>query len=98
MAELTRALVANHGRGRGEAFGPALLDVAQDHLIGPDATRLDHAGMALKTRLGQRYDELLAAGAALGDEAAIAYARRYAIAGTEPHGDDTPTSDRSGVR
>lgn len=33
MAELTRALVANHGRGRGEAFGPALLDVAQDHLL-----------------------------------------------------------------
>lgn len=33
MAELTRALVANHGRGRNEAFGPALLDVAQDHLL-----------------------------------------------------------------
>jgi hypothetical protein len=33
VAELTRALIANHGRGRGEAFGPALLDVAQDHLL-----------------------------------------------------------------
>lgn len=33
MATLTRALIANHGRGRGEAFGPALLDVAQDHLL-----------------------------------------------------------------
>jgi len=33
MAELTRALIANHGRGRNEAFGPALLDVAQDHLL-----------------------------------------------------------------
>lgn len=33
MVELTRALIANHGRGRGDAFGPALLDVAQDHLL-----------------------------------------------------------------
>lgn len=29
MAELTRALIVNHGRGRNEAFGPALLDVAE---------------------------------------------------------------------
>lgn len=33
MPGLTRALTANHGRGRNEAFGPALLDIAQDHLL-----------------------------------------------------------------
>lgn len=33
MPQLTRALVANHGRARAEAFNPALLDVAQDHLL-----------------------------------------------------------------
>ncbi len=33
MPGLTRALIANHGRGRNEAFGPALLDIAQDHLL-----------------------------------------------------------------
>lgn len=33
MAGLTTALIANHGRARAEAFGPALLDIAQDHLL-----------------------------------------------------------------
>lgn len=33
MTELTRALIANHGRARAEAFNPALLDIAQDHLL-----------------------------------------------------------------
>lgn len=46
-------------------------------IIGPDATRMDQAAATLKARLGeQRYRELVAIGAALGDEAAIAYARR----------------------
>jgi hypothetical protein len=39
---------------------------------------MDGAAEGLKARLGhQRYAELVSAGAALGDDAAIAYARRY---------------------
>jgi len=33
VSSLTRALVANHGAGRNEAFPAALLDIAQDHLL-----------------------------------------------------------------
>jgi uncharacterized protein len=32
-AQLTRALVRLHGAGRADTYGPALLDVAQDHLL-----------------------------------------------------------------
>jgi uncharacterized protein len=32
-AQLTRALVRLHGAGRSDTYGPALLDVAQDHLL-----------------------------------------------------------------
>ena len=31
--QLTRALVSRHGAGRADTYGPALLDVAQDHLL-----------------------------------------------------------------
>jgi uncharacterized protein len=33
VARLTRALVNLHGAGRADTYGPALLDVAQDHLL-----------------------------------------------------------------
>lgn len=50
MPGLTRALIANHGRGRNEAFGPALLDIAQDHLLYllAVAGRLDGDGLIFK--------------------------------------------------
>jgi predicted ATPase len=46
-------------------------------IIGPDATRLDQAAATLEARLGHdRFEQLTATGAALGDDAAIAYARQ----------------------
>jgi predicted ATPase/DNA-binding SARP family transcriptional activator len=78
-------------------YGALAASPSAPPLIGADATRMDQASLVLKTRLGQRYNELLAAGAALGEEAAIAYARRYAIGGTEPHDDDTSTPEHIGA-
>jgi hypothetical protein len=49
-------------------------------IIGPDATRLDRAATTLEARLGHdRFEQLTAAGAALGDDAAIAYARQCSL-------------------
>jgi predicted ATPase/DNA-binding SARP family transcriptional activator len=57
-------------------------------LIGPDATRIDQAATALEARLGHdRFEQLTATGATLGDDAAIAYARRCSL------GDRTAASD-----
>jgi tetratricopeptide (TPR) repeat protein len=65
-------------------------------LIGPDALRIDDAVGALTERLGQdRLDHLAAHGAALGDDAAIAYARRCTI--DEPAGDDNLTDNARSI-
>ena len=49
-------------------------------IIGPDATRLDQAATTLEARLGHdRFEQLTANGAALGDDAAIAYARQCSL-------------------
>jgi predicted ATPase/DNA-binding SARP family transcriptional activator len=67
-------------------------------LIGPDAIRMDEAVVALRTRLGeQRYGELLSTGAALGDEAAIAYARRCTTGESTARGAGTAISNSSDV-
>ena len=51
----------------------------------------------LRTRLGeQRYNELVASGAALTDEAAITYARQHTTATAAPD-DRTSTSELNGV-
>jgi predicted ATPase/DNA-binding SARP family transcriptional activator len=64
-------------------YGALTASPSAPPLIGLDAARLEQAVATLKTRLGaQRYDQLLATGAALGDDAAIAYARRYTTART----------------
>lgn len=65
-------------------------------LVGADTTRMHHAVRTLRMRLGeQRYDELVSTGVALGDEAAIAYARRYTTRTTTDAG--SPTSKLTGV-
>jgi tetratricopeptide (TPR) repeat protein len=64
-------------------YGALMASRSAAPLIGPDATRMDTTVTALSTRLGQsRYHELISAGAAMGDEAAIAYARRYTTRAT----------------
>lgn len=78
-------------------YGALTASPSAPPIIGIDATRMDHAVGAFKARLGeQRYNELLTTGAALGDEAAIAYARRYTTPGAAPD-NGTSTSKLSGV-
>jgi hypothetical protein len=67
-------------------------------LIGLDATRMDRAIATLKARVGeQRYRELLATGAALGDDTAIVYARRYTTAGAAARDEGTSAAKLSRV-
>jgi predicted ATPase/DNA-binding SARP family transcriptional activator len=59
-------------------YGALTASPSAPPLIGSDATRMDAAVRALRTRLGDhQYNRFISAGAALGDEAAITHARRY---------------------
>jgi len=65
-------------------YGALIVSDGALPLIGPDVSRMDQAVEGLRARLGERrYDELVSAGAALGDDAAIAYARRYTARDTQ---------------
>jgi predicted ATPase/DNA-binding SARP family transcriptional activator len=58
-------------------------------LVGPDAGRMRQAGATLAARLGApRFAELTAEGASLGDDRALAYARRHAAAEAAAAGGD----------
>jgi hypothetical protein len=78
-------------------YGALMASPSAPPLIGSDATRMEAAVRALRTRLGDhRCNELISAGAALGDEAAIASARRYTTHRTPaPDGAAAATSRRS---
>ena len=60
-------------------------------LIGTDAARIDGVVTTLEARLGRsRFERLAAEGAGLGDEAALAYARRCSAADGAATGDALP--------